>query len=150
MTDVTINTGTTVGISATLPTTYDGNAVTGYTPITFTDIGEVVDIGELAKAWTAISHQSVTRAYPQKLKDTYDIANVPLTLGRVPANGGQTAIQAALNSALSYSFKVALPSGGIGYFTGKVLKAGQGSVASGAVTSTMVDIAIDPQSLYEV
>jgi hypothetical protein len=147
MTDVTINTGTTMGLSATLPATFDS---AGYVALTYTDIGEIVDIGELAKAYATIAHQSVTRAYPQKLKDTYDIANVTLTLGRVPANTGQVALQTALAAAASYAFKILLPSGDIGYFTGKVIKAGVGGIASGAVTSTMVEIAIDPESLIEV
>ena len=150
MVAVTINTGTVVGMSATLPTTYDVNVTTGYVASTFTDIGEVVDIGEIAKAWAAISHQSVSRAYPQKLKDTYDIGNVSLTLGRVNNDVGQVLLATALASSASYSFKVALPGGDIAYFTGKVLKSGLGGIASGAVSSTTVDIAVDPETLFEV
>lgn len=150
MTDVTINTGTIVSMSATLPTTYDGNVTTGYPAATYTAIGEVVDVGEIAKAWAAITHQSVTRAYPQKLKDTYDIGNVSMTLGRVNNDVGQVLLATALASSASYSFKVALPGGDIAYFTGKVLKSGLGAIASGAVSSTVVDIAVDPETLYEV
>ena len=149
MVDVTVNTGTTIGLSATLPTTPDNNATTGYASLTFTDIGEVIDIGEIAKAFATVNHQSVGRAYPQKLKDTYDIGNVTLTLGRVSANTGQVALQAALASSASYAFEVALSSGGTANFTGKVLKAGLGGIASGAISTTTIEIAIDPETLFE-
>lgn len=149
MVDVTVNTGTTVGLSATLPTTYDDNVTTGYASLTFTGIGEVVDIGEIAKAFAVVAHQTVGRAYPQKLKDTYDIANITLTLGRVSTDAGQIAIQSALSASTSVAFEVALPSGDFAYFTGKVIKAGIGGVASGAVTTTVVEIAIDAETLFE-
>jgi hypothetical protein len=149
MVDVTINTGTTVGMSATLPTTYDDNATTGYASLTFTGIGEIVDVGEIAKTWAAVTHQAVTRAYPQKLKDTYDIPDVPLTLGRVSSDTGQALLQTALASSASYAFEVTLPSGDVANFTGKVMKAGIGAIASGAVSSTTVTLAIDPETLFE-
>lgn len=149
MVDVTINTGATMGMSASLPTTYDNNVTTGYASLTFTDIGEIVDVGEIAKTWAAITHQAVTRAYPQKLKDTYDIPDITLTLGRVSADSGQVLLQTALADSASYAFEVTLPSGDTAAFTGKVTKAGIGSIASGSVTTTTVTIAIDPETLYE-
>tara|TARA_R110000803_G_scaffold198262_1_gene261957 strand:+ start:1019 stop:1462 length:444 start_codon:yes stop_codon:yes gene_type:complete len=146
MTDVTINTGTTVGISATLPATFDD---AGYGVPVMTLVGEIIDVGELSKVWAMIAHQTVTRAFPQKLKDTYDVPDVSITIGKVTANGGQVLLQTALADSASYTFAVTLPSADIGYFTGKVTKAGIGSVASGAVSTTVVSIAIDPESLFE-
>jgi hypothetical protein len=149
MTDVTINTGATVRMSAGLPTTYDNNITTGYASLTLTDIGEIVDVSELAKAWSMVNHQSLARTYAQKLKDTYDISDVTLTLGRVSANAGQVLIQTALASSASYSFEITLSSGDTANFTGKVTKAGLGAIAPGAILTTSVSIAIDPESLYE-
>jgi len=149
MTDVSTTTGTTVGMSATLPTTYDSDAITGYPSLTFTDLGEVIDVGELAKAFAVINHQTVTRAYPQKLKDTYDIANITLTLGRVSTDAGQVLLQTALAASASYSFEIVLPSGDTGNFTAKVIKAGIGAIASGAVEMTTVELAIEPETLFE-
>ena len=149
MSDVSTTTGTTVGMSATLPTTYDAEIATGYPSLTFTDIGEIIDVGEIAKAFAVINHQTVGRAYPQKLKDTYDIANVTLTLGRVSTDAGQVLLQTALASSASYSFKFTLPSGDNANITAKIIKAGIGAVATGAVESTMIEIAIDPETLFE-
>lgn len=146
MTDVSVTTGATMGLSATLPATF---TKVGYDALTFIDIGEVIDVGELAKAFNVINHQTVGRAYPQKLKDTYDIANITLTLGRAFDDAGQVALATALAASASYAFNITLPSGDIGEFTGKVIKAGLGAVASGSVATTTVEIAVDPESLFE-
>jgi hypothetical protein len=147
--DVTKNNGTTIGISSSLPTTFDADSGTGYASITFTDIGEVIDIGEISKTYKAINHQSASRLHPQKIKDTFDISNVPLTLGRVSANTGQIEIQSALMSYASVSFEVVLPSGDIGNFTGKVMKAGLATISYGSISTTLVDISIDANTLFE-
>jgi len=143
---VALQTGTTMGVSSALPAAI---TAAGYTALTFTAIGEVIDIGELSKAYNAISHQTVGRAYPQKFKGTFDIANVSITLGKIVTDAGQVLLQSALAATASYSFKITLPSGNIGEFTGKILKAGQGAIASDGVETTVVDIAIDPESLVE-
>jgi len=138
--------GTTIGTSAALPATFNA---AGYAALTFTNIGEVLDIGELAKTYNLITHQAVGRNYPEKIKGTFDIPNVTLTIGKIAADGGQVALQAALAAAASYAFVITLPSGNSGSFTGKVVKAGQGAIAVDGVETTVVDIAIDPQSLFE-
>jgi len=138
--------GTTVGISATLPATYDG---TGYGVPVFTTLGQVLDVGEIAKAYSVIAQQHVGLDYPEKLKGTYDIANVTLNLSSDSADAGQVIALAALASANSYSFKFTLPSGDLAYITAKVVKFGQGAIATNGVESKVLEIAVDPQSLYE-
>lgn len=149
MSDLTLNTGTTLGISATLPTTFDSDAVTGYPASTFTLVGEIVDVGAIAKTFNVVSHQSVTRAYPIKEKDTYDIGDVAINVATVAADAGQVIIDAALDSANSYAFAVTSPSGVVSYVTGKVLSAGKGAAASGSFETTAITVAIDPESLFE-
>jgi len=147
MTDVAINSGTTIGVSASLPATYDG---AGYGALTFTSVGEVVDVGEIAKAFNMVSHQGLSRRYPQKLKDTYDIADLSLTIGRVFADAGQVILQAARDSDNSYAFEITLPNGDVFNFTAKVTKLGVGAIATGGISTTVATLAVDPESLYEV
>lgn len=149
MSNVNVNTGSTFGISATLPTTYDNNATTGYTPITFTDVAEVIDLSEIAKVWAIIKHQSLGRAYPENHKDTYDVGPATITLGRYLADAGQALLKTAHGSSASYSFEIAMPSGDVLNFTGKVTKNGLGSLTSGGFNTTLVEIAIDAQSIFE-
>jgi hypothetical protein len=67
----------------------------------------------------------------------------------VTANTGQAAIQTALSSDNSVSFKVTFTSGDLGYFTGKIMKAGIGGISSGSISTTSVNIAVDPETLFE-
>lgn len=141
-----VNNGTTVGISATLPATYDA---AGYAVPVITDLGEAVDIGEIAKAFAMVNHQALANDYPTKHKDTYDISDVSITFGRDTSDAGQVILQTALASDASFTFKVLLPSTDTAFFTAKVTKAGLGAISSGSVSSTVVTLAIDPQTLYE-
>jgi len=108
----------------------------------------VLDVGELGKAFNMISHQPLDRDYATKIKGTYDIADVNLTVGRITSDGGQVLIAAALAAAASYSFKLTLPSGDTGEFTGKVTKAAIGSVSPDGVETTTINIAVDAESLF--
>lgn len=144
-----VNTGTTIGLASTLPTTYDDNAITGYASLAFTSLGEVVDIGEIAKAFTTVSHDPLDKRYSEKFKDSYDIGNVSLTIARDTSDAGQVLLAAALGSDDSYAFEVVLPNTNTANFTGKVIKAGLGAISRGSVSQTLVEIAIDPQSLFE-
>jgi len=141
--------GTTFGVSASLPTTYDSNVTTGYPSLTFTAVGEVVDVGDLAKAYSVIPHQGIGVDYPTKLKGTYDVGNITITLARVTADAGQVILDAALAATASYAFQITLPSGGVGNFTGKVLKKGISAIKTNGVEMTSVEIAIDPHTVYE-
>lgn len=138
--------GTTLGVVASLPATYDG---TGYNALTFVSCGEILSIGEISKTYSVLSHQSVGRAYPLKIKDTYDISNVSFTMARVSGDAGQDILQTAIGSATSISFKITLPSGATEQFTGKVIKIGLGAVAPSGVETIVMDVSIDVESLYE-
>jgi len=144
------NSGTVVSMSATLPSTYDASATTGYLLPVYTVIGEVIDVGEIAKVWTLTTHQALGRLYPEKNKDKYDIGDLSMTMGRVNNDVGQVLLATAMASNASYTFRVAVPGGDFEYFTGKVTKVAMGSIASGANSSTTVSIAINPETLFEV
>lgn len=138
--------GTTLAMSSTLPATYDSG---GYTAITPTAVGEVLSIGEIAKTYSVISHQSVGRAYPQKIKDVYDIGNVSITMARITSDTGQDIMNLALASANSYTFRITLPSTAVEHFTGKVIKVGLGVISPTGIETVVMDIAVDPESLFE-
>jgi len=138
--------GTTLDVSAALPASFNA---AGYNALTFVTVGNIIDMGEIGKAYNAIAHQVVGKRYPEKLKGNYDIGNLTITLGKVIADAGQVIIAAGLAADTSYSFKITLPSGNTGQITGKVLKAARGGIAADGVETLVVDIAIDPESLVE-
>lgn len=138
--------GTTLGASSGLPATYDS---TGYSALTFTAVGEILDIGEIAKVYSVLSHQSVGRAYPLKIKDVYDIGDVSITMARVAADTGQDLLQTAISAAASYAFKVTLPSTATANFTAKVTKIGLGSISPSGIETLVLSLAVDAESLFE-
>jgi len=138
--------GTTLGSSATLPATYDA---AGYAAVTFTAVGEVIDFGELGRVYSSIAHQAVGRSYPEKIKGTYDIPDVTITVASQTADAGQVVLAAALAAAASYSFKLTLPSADTASFTGKVTKMAVGAAATNGIDTRSITIAIDPVSLFE-
>jgi hypothetical protein len=138
--------GSTFGTSATLPATID---TAGYAAVVFTLVGDIIDIGEVAKAYNVVAHQPVGERFPTKLKGDYDISNLTVTIGRDISGAGQILLQTALGVDVSYSFEITLPSGNIGNFTGKVIKAGTGPIAADGVETTLLEIAIDPETLLE-
>lgn len=144
MTDTTNE--STLGTSATLPATIDA---AGYDALTFTDIVNILDVGEVAKLYNTILHQTVGLRYPEKLKGNYDIPEVTMTLGRVIADAGQVLIQTALSVDVSYAFEITFGSANSANFTAKIMKAGTGPIAADGVETTLVTLAIDPESLLE-
>lgn len=143
---VNISLGATLGVSSTLPATYDA---AGYNALTFTNIAEILDVGELSKTFNLVTHQAVGRSYPQKLKGTYDIGNLSLTVGTIKTDAGQVLLQSGLTATASYAFKITQASGDTREFTGKILKAGMGALTADGVETTVIDIAIDPETLFE-
>jgi len=143
---VSKTTGTVMGASATLPATYDG---AGYGAVGYTTLGEAVDVSEIGKVWSMITHEPMNQLYPTKIKDAYDIPDINITIGRDSTDAGQILLAAAVASTNAYSFKVTLPSGDTLQFTGFVIKAGLGPVARSGVETTVVTVSIVPESLYE-
>lgn len=115
---VTALAGTTLGISASAPTTFDA---AGYAALTFVNIGEVTDPGEHGKVSALITHMPVATRTVQKYKGSVNqgTKNVQLALDREDA--GQILAKAAVDSDATYYFEQAYPNGDIDYFPAKVM-----------------------------
>ena len=118
MSDVFTSAGTTLGISASAPATYDD---TGFVALTFTDIGEITDMGEYGREYALVTHNPLGDRRTVKRKGSYNDGALTMSLGRVPSDAGQVLLLAALDSDDSYSFEVTLQDGTIQYFTGQVM-----------------------------
>lgn len=120
---------TTLGVSATAPTTYDAS---GYGALTFTDVGEITDFGEIGRVYNEITHNPVGTRETFKFKGSYNDGTLQLQLARpegVTGDAGLTILEAALDSDSDYHFEIELndnPSGTTNtflYFSGKVMSA---------------------------
>lgn len=127
---------------------------TGYASDTWTEIGQVEDIGEFGdKAeqikWTALGDSRV-----RKLKGARDAGTVEVTCGFDATDAGQTALRTAADDDVGYNFKVALnnklaTNGSVFYFNalvnGSPMKMGNVNdvvrqVFSLDVTSTVIPV----------
>ncbi len=135
--------GSTLGISASLPATYD---VTGFNALTYTAVGEITDLGEFGTEYTLVTYTALGQRQTKKLKGSFNNGSLQLQLGRDTADAGQTLLRTALASDNSYSFRVTLQNATRLQFTGKVMsyKTSVGSVdqITGASTTIEVDSVI--------
>lgn len=109
--------GSTFGLSASLPATYDA---TGFNALTYTTVGEITDLGEVGREYNTVTHSPIGNRRTQKIKGSYNAGSMALQMGRDYTDAGQTMLQAALNSDNAYSIRVVLQSGKKLYFTGLV------------------------------
>ena len=109
--------GAVISLTSGVPSTFDS---TGYLALTYTTLGEAVDIGELGRVYTVVTHSPVGNRSTQKLKGSYDEGKLVLSVGLDEADAGQILAQAALLLDNLYAFKIVLQSTKILYFQGLV------------------------------
>lgn len=119
--------GASIGISAAAPETYN---VAGYEALTFTNIGEVTDLGEFGREYNLITHNPIDTRATKKLKGSYNEGQISLTVALDTADAGQNLAKTASASDADYSMVVEMQNGAKYYFPAKVMsfKIGVGSV----------------------
>lgn len=123
---MTVNTA--AGSKFYIGTTVAADTVPEFEADSFTEVGEVEDLGEFGDeageaTFTALSDRRV-----RKFKTSFDAGTIPVTTGSDPEDPGQAAMIAAFASDLDFNFKVELNDkitlGGTPttlYFRGKVM-----------------------------
>jgi len=99
--------GTTLGLSAAAPATYDA---AGYAALTFTQIGEVSDLGDIpARIYELVTWQPLAERGMRKAKGGYQLGSQTITLGEDPDDAGQALLDTATNADTVYSVKIGHP-----------------------------------------
>lgn len=100
--------GATLGISATLPATYDA---AGYaaTAMVYTTAGSVEDFGEHGGTANVSRFVAVADAVVQKFKGAVDYGSMNLMLGCMSSDTGQDLIDTAFASKNRHSVKISYP-----------------------------------------
>ncbi len=117
-TNVQTSAGSILAISSSLPSTNDS---TGFGALSFSNIGELVDMGEYGKKYTLVTHAPLATRLLQKFKGGYDPGTQQLVLGKYIADAGQALLLAASNSDAAYSFRITFQDGTHTAFTAKVM-----------------------------
>lgn len=119
--------GTTISVSAATPATFD---VAGYEALSFTDIGEVTDLGEFGREYALVTHNPVGSRGTVKKKGSFNEGSMAMSVGLDTDDAGQILLKAASSSDSDYSFKVVTQNTDTYYFQAQVMtfKVGVGSV----------------------
>lgn len=112
--------GTTIGITATAPGTYDA---AGYAAVGggYTTIGEITDVPEFGVAYNLVTHLPIASRQVQKFKGSYNNGSMTVSLARDDDDAGQVICIAALASDNEYTFNITYQAARNDYFTAKVM-----------------------------
>lgn len=135
--------GTTIAVSASTPATFDG---TGYAALSWTAVGEVINLGEFGREYTVITHNPVGSRGTVKKKGSFNEGQISLQVGLDTDDAGQILLKAAAASDNDYSFRITTQNGDKYYFQAQVssFKVGIGGVDD--ITSATINLEITSNS----
>jgi hypothetical protein len=125
--------GATLGITASLPATYDQ---AGYeaSVMAYTLVGEIENYGNHGVAAVVTEFTPVDTAQVNKTKGAKNYGKMTLSIGSIPGNAGQAILNEASESSSHYSVKMTYPDGEVHYMDVLVSKF---EFQDGAVNNTM-------------
>ena len=119
-----------------------GTDLTAYEAQTYTEIGEVSDIGEFGDEANVITFETIGDGRVKKAVGTRDAGDLAITVARVDTDAGQIAARAASKTSDHHDFKVVLANGETFYFTGPVSSAKNQFGGPNEVLQTVFTVAI--------
>ena len=132
--------GTKLFISASAPATYNS---TGFAALTFTEIGEVSEMGEFGRQYNLVTFNTLGDRRTVKRKGSYNDGTIACQMARVPDDAGQTILTTAVNSDSSYSIKIKLQDGTVFYTSAQVMSYTTNIGNVDQITSATVNLEID-------
>jgi hypothetical protein len=135
--------GTTIGVTASTPGSFDA---TGYNALSYTAVGEVVNLGEFGREYNLVTHNPVGSRGTVKAKGSFNEGTISLQVGLDTDDAGQIILKAAASSDNNYSFRITTQNGDKYYFQAQVMsfKVGVGGVDD--ITSATITLEITSSS----
>lgn len=127
-----------------------GSPPFAYEDDSYTEIGEIENLGEFGDESNAVTFLSLAAARVRKLKGARDAGTLALVCGRDPLDAGQQALDAAEQTDFAYNFKV-IPSDapsadyadGVIYFSAIVMSRRNQFGGGDDVTKKAYSLAVD-------
>lgn len=96
-----------MGVGPTSGTTvFIGTTASSASGDTYTEIGEVTNIGEFGRVYNEITHASIANRNIRKFKGNRNDGSLALDLAMNRGDAGQDAAEVALDSDADYNFKI--------------------------------------------
>lgn len=118
---VQTNAGTALAIVASSPATYDE---AGFDALTYTNVGEIVSLGEHGGTTALITHNPLDTRRTNKFKGSINDGSMTMGLGLDLSDAGQQVLYAGAlgaNIDADHSVRITYGDGSITYFTPKVM-----------------------------
>jgi hypothetical protein len=135
--------GTTLGISASAPATYDA---AGYAALTFTNIANIEDGGSHGRTYAEVTFNPIDSRGTQKFKGSFNEGNKTLSVGLNSDDAGMILLKTALASDNSYSFKVAYQNGDVDYFQARVMSLSKATGSVDSIVMASIELSITTNS----
>lgn len=102
--------GSKISIGTTAPIDYttDQTAQTSFEGDSYTEIGNVSNMGELGASANILQFPTVSDDFVRKSKGSRDAGDPVLVVGRLPNDAGQLAVRAAEETKFYFNFKLEL------------------------------------------
>ncbi len=133
--------GVKIGISASLPATYD---IAGYdvSSLVFTPIGQVENYGNHGVTAAITEFTPADTAVVSKVKGSKNYGTLTLSIGNIPSDAGQAILKTASESTAHYSVELRYPDNEFHYLDVLVGKLEYIDGAANDVQKLTVDLAI--------
>ena len=119
----------------------------------YTNVGEVVNIGEIGPSAAVVNHDAIDKGYTQKFKGQINYGSMPLQLGKDIEDAGQVILKAGADGAAKYTvhtWKVTHPAGLVQYFRGMVFSYTTNIGGSNSIVGANTTVELNTPVLYVV
>jgi len=140
---VQTSTGLILSVSAALPATEDK---VGYDALTWTEVGEIVSIGEYGPSQEEVNHTPLKTGLVEKYKGATDNGSLAIEMGKDATDAGQLLLDAGANGAAKFtvhSIKIEYPQGDIDAFQGLIFGFNKNPGAINSIVSASTNIGIN-------
>lgn len=136
--------GSSLGISAGVPATYDA---TGYAALTYTNIGNIDNMGEHGRVYSEITFNPIDTRATRKLKGSFNEGNKTISLAYESGDAGMLILKNALESDADFSFKNVYQSGDVDYFIAKVMSLTKSPTSVDDVFMATIELSLSSSKL---
>ena len=136
--------GTIFGVSSAAPAAFDE---AGYTALTMTDVGEVVDIGEIGATFADVTTYNLSSRDVGHLKGSRDYGETPITVDNERTDAGQIILRDHQNGAnvdVPVACKITHQNGDVEYYMALVYSFASQSLAQDTVYRATVSMRVQP------
>lgn len=123
-------------------------ALTALKALTYVELGEVEDAGELGDEASTAEFTALANRRKRKVKGTFDAGTQQIALGEDPSDAGQKALKTALRSDSNYAIQMDYGDGSADFYTGQILSFRKQIGTAESIRKASVSIAIN-SAVYE-